>query len=245
MTNSFGYYQQTNDHFRQFVLVSLFLHLSFFIFFFLKGIIYSSEVVYVPESIRVDIVDLPDKIPDKVPDKTPDKIEPIKAPDIPQKLEPKMSETTKKVEFTNAQSAALNKLKTKDAIEELKKAKLAEQLNSKSKPAAPLYKGSIISSGNSFTGLSKLKVNEYLSNLVSKIREEWVLPQWLSTANLKASVLVSVDKQGRILQKKIYSSSGNSIFDASCITAVESASPFDPPPAEIEEALLLIRFPFE
>ncbi len=229
-----------DKHFKNFVLVSLAVHASLLLFIGIKNIFSSEENLILSQSIRVDVVALPDKTVDlPTPQAEPASVESPKKPE-PVKI---MKQTQKDV-----QQKAIEKMKAMSAIEKLKQQVADEQrkANAAEKVKPPLYKGQIISSGNNFQGMSRLRVNEYLENLTSTVRDHWELPQWLSDANLKAVVVVSIDGRGVVVKNEIHTPSGNTVFDASCVAAVQRSAPLlTAPPAEVREALLLIRFPFE
>ena len=241
-------YNDDNESFKQFLIVSIVLHASLLIGISVKGFLLPGEIIEIPNSVRVDMVALPDKLPENIkvtppaPPTPVAKVEPAKPTAQPEPAKPKqVSLNTVK----DTQKKALEKLQAMAALEKIK-----NEVNAKnSKPAeaqpTPQFKGNIISSGNSFTGMSRLRVNEYLENLTLQVREHWVLPQWLSDANLKTAVVISIDARGYVIKKEVHTSSGNSIFDSSCLAAVSDSSPFPPPPDEVKEALIMIRFPFE
>jgi colicin import membrane protein len=247
-------FDSQEDSFRQFILISLILHFSFLIILTVKSFLLPSRIIEIQNSVRVDMVALPDKLPDN-PVPAP-KAEPKAEPKSEAKPEPpkpkpqlKIKEAKPKPESLQsakeAQKKALEKLKAMEAVEKLKDEVRSEEAAKKSAAKAAQYKGNIISSGNSFTGMSKLRVNEYYDNLINRVREHWELPQWLSNANLKAAVVITIDDRGYLTKKEIHTSSGNNVFDQNCLSAVNAAAPFDPPPSEVKEALIMIRFPFE
>ena len=223
--------------FKQFVKLSFGLHVAFLLMAILKDFILPSQIIEIPQSIRVDVVALPDKISEESSTPPSKKIEPVR-------LSSK-EETSPKVSLKDAQKKALERLRAMRAIEKIENEVRASKLKNEQGEKPSTYKGNIISSGNSFSGISRLHVNDYLSELTTKIREHWVLPQWLSGANLKAAVLMSIDNRGYVVSKEIQASSGNSVFDESCLAAVAESSPFPPPPSEVRDAQILIRFPFE
>jgi TonB family protein len=238
-----------NDSFGTFILISMALHIAFSMGIEIKNWLLPEKTIIIPEAIRVDVVALPEKMeeppaPTPPPPQAKPPPEPPPKPETPPLPKPDPKPDTKKLK--DAEKQAMQKLNEMDAVQKMQH-ELEEQ---KKKPEpekkpAPAYKGNIISSGNSFGGLAKLKVNSYLEDLTKQVREHWVLPQWLSDANLKAQVIVAVNESGNLVRREIYVSSGNTVFDQSCLAAVAEAAPFPPPPDEVREALLLIRFPFE
>jgi colicin import membrane protein len=228
-----------DDSFKTFVIASLILHLVIVFSVSLKNMLFSNETIIVPQAMRVDIVALPDKVVEAPPAPAP-VTKPVALPPpkpIPQAKAPP------KENVKDSEKKAFEKLKELAAIDKIKSDVTEEK--AKPEPEPTVKKGNIVSSGSSFSGISQLRVNEYLASLTAKVRDHWTLPQWLSDANLKAAVLIDLDAQGALVRREIYTSSGNSVFDASCLSAVADAAPFAPPPNEVKNALLLIRFPFE
>lgn len=231
-----------DDSFKNFLIASVLLHSSFFIFVTVKNFILPSDIIEVPQSIRVDMVALPDKMTDPTPPAPTPTVEVKKQPP-PEPAKP-IEKKTNTQSLKDTQKKALEKLKAMQALDKIKN-EVAQKNETKTPTPAPQYKGNIISSGNSFTGLSKLRVSDYLLSLTSKVRDHWVLPQWLNNQNMKAAVLITLDDRGYVVKKEIYQSSGNSIFDSSCLAAVTDASPFVDPPEEVKGAQILVRFPFQ
>ncbi|MEQ1666413.1 MAG: TonB family protein [Bdellovibrionales bacterium] len=226
---------------KAFLIVSLVLHLSLVVVISLKNIIGSNNVIEIPKSIRVDMIALPDKLPEDVSIS-----EPATAKPKPVVVSPKIEKISeKKINLKESQKKALEKLNAMRALE-----KIEQEVQASNKTAGKLakpmtHKGNIISSGNSFSGISRLRVNDYLEELTTRVRENWVLPQWLSGATLKAAIVITIDERGYVVKKEIQTSSGNKVFDSSCLAAVVNASPFAAPPAEVQDAQIMIRFPFE
>lgn len=249
--NTQALYNNHDDAFRQFLIVSVILHLSFVLVTVIKGFLLPDKTLIIQNAVRVDMVALPDKLPDTpAPSTAAPTPQPTKT--TPAKELPKETPKENLKSMKDTQKKALEKLRAMEALEKIKNEVAQKQkptttgVNTASAtPTVPQYKGNIISSGNSFTGMSRLRVNEYLEDLTGRIREHWVLPQWLSDAKLKAAVVIEVDARGQLIRKEIHTSSGNSVFDSSCLAAVVDASPFVNPPDEVKEALIMIRFPFE
>jgi len=96
--------------------------------------------------------------------------------------------------------------------------------------AAKQIKGNQISSGSQLTGLAKLQAENYIGEVEKKIRQNWVLPQWLARKNLSAQVRVRFDERGHLIAAQIVKSSGNPAFDEIVIETVQKSSPVAPPP---------------
>ncbi|OFZ10520.1 MAG: hypothetical protein A2Z20_02750 [Bdellovibrionales bacterium RBG_16_40_8] len=235
--NNVATFSEPDDAFKQFVIISLVLHLTLLIVLTIKNIFVPGEIIELQRSIRVDIVALPDKISQET---LPAEIPQSKAPPVNIKPTPE----PKKENLKATQKKALEKLQALSAIEKIKK-EISESANKPTRSAQekPQFKGNVISSGSDFTGLSRLRVNEYLETLKAKVREHWILPQWLNNANLKVEIIIVIDSRGYVIKKEIHTPSGNLVFDESCLAAVVDASPFLPPPAEVSENQILVRFP--
>jgi colicin import membrane protein len=237
--NSEYFHADQDDAFKKFLFVSIALHLSLAVVMLVRSLFSSDIALELQNAVRVDLVALPDKMPEQMttqqhetPAEKPVNIEPKKD------LLKEAKETQKK---------ALDKMKALDAIEKMKK----EMNQAAAKPAAApaakpaQFKGNFITSGNSFTGISRLRVNEYYENLVAKINEHFIVPEWLNNADLKASVVIELDERGYVVKKNIQTSSGNSAFDSACLAAVTEASPFSQPPDEVRGVPMMFRFPNE
>jgi colicin import membrane protein len=201
-------------------------------------VFYPSDALDLSRAIRVDMIDLPDKvISQPIPEdktKLPEKkiVEPSPEPEakvvkeepkpkLPEKKEKPIDESVNINKVKSKQKDALNKLKAAAAIEKLKE---EESKKNETKPK-PVFKGRILSAGTSITGLDKLQSDSYLSQLDGKIKSHWALPQWLIGKPLRARVLIKFDEAGTILYKKITQSSGNPTYDDYCLLAIDKATP--------------------
>ncbi len=223
------------------VLYSLIAHGALVLAMIVQVVFYPSEALDLSRAIRVDMIDLPDKLtsqalPEEV-SKLPEKkiVEPAPAPEPePQavKEEPHAKLPEKKpkppdqaVDIKKAKSKqkdALNKLKAAAAIENMKQEEESKKIEAKSKQ---VFKGRILSAGTSISGLDKLQSDSYLSQLDGKIKSHWSLPQWLIGKPLRARVLIKFDETGNIIYKKITQSSGNQTYDEYCLLAISKATP--------------------
>jgi TonB family protein len=238
------WFSQKHLPFRYYIFVSIALHVSVVLFHVIQVNLFPSEVIDLQDSIRVDMVAMPDLITEQVePEPTPEPL-PVTEKKSPAIEKPKSN--TKEL-----QRAALEKIQAQTALEKIKQEVKARQ----DKPTAekppeptvnkPTYKGNVISSGNAFTGVARLRVNEYLLTLTRKVRAQFFVPEWMDDETLRASVVIELDRMGNLVKRTLTVSSGNSVFDSACLTAVENANPFPAPPSEAEGAQILLRFPFE
>lgn len=100
-----------------------------------------------------------------------------------------------------------------------------------------ILEGNHVSSGSSLVGdnssEASSKFNQYVQNLSNLVRPHWKLPSYLIEKNLKCRIRIYIAANGKILDKKIYESSGVSEFDQRALAAVESVSILPKPDGEI------------
>lgn len=194
------------------------------------------------QAVRVDMVDLPDKAND-LPEKITDILKEVPPTPEPEKrnLDEKPKEITQQpVKEPTAQkhpepeviNIQKTKSKQKQALEKLKKLSAIEKIKEsleKEKQMAPL-KGRVLSAGTIPKGVDKLQSDTYLLQLDAHIKKNWALPEWLIGKNLKTRIAVQFNESGKIISKKIMTSSGNPTYDDYCLKAIERAEPFPQPP---------------
>lgn len=132
----------------------------------------------------------------------------------------------------NKQKEALEKLKKMSAIDKIRQQVQNEKA---SEASAKVLKGRVLSKGTSPTGLDKIQSENYLVQLDGLIKRNWALPQFLIGKPLKTKVLVKINPDGRVADKKIVQSSGNPTYDDYCIQAIDKASPFPKVPEKFTE----------
>lgn len=243
------------DSFQKYLLLSLGLHISVFLFFTVRLFLFPSEPVLFQSALRVDLVALPDKIPAAGqvprPSATPElpekKVEPAPTKPSPEptvNLNPVKPETKKidEKKIKKGQSESINRLKQMSSIE-----KLEEQFRQDEADKARTFKGNAISKGSELTGLSRLEHDAYVSDVERHVHNFWSLESWLANKNLKAQVRVRFDSQGRVTFKQLVKSSGNPAFDDAVMATVDKASPVPAPPEKfvrlLENEGILFGFP--
>ena len=86
----------------------------------------------------------------------------------------------------------------------------------------------------STSGSTKLTMLQqiYSAEVNSRIKRQWVLPNAYAkeTSKLVAWVALRIKRDGHLAQISLEQSSGNSLFDHSCLRAVKKAAPFAPFP---------------
>ncbi|MCX7977372.1 MAG: cell envelope integrity protein TolA [Bdellovibrionaceae bacterium] len=260
-----GQISYPTDEFGKGLVLSLLSHATIFMFIFIRALFIPSYDKVHQSAVRVDIVDLPDKIDRSLPlspqvEESPAK--PAPKPEEPPPVTTKESPTAPLPEAKIAnqekakeapktsieaekqlrqkQEEALRRLKAMDAVERIKKIEAAQMAQKK-------IKGNILSPGTALTGIHQLQHEEYISLVDQKIKANWFLPQWLIDKQLKAQVRIRIGKQGEILTKQLVQSSGNSDYDAIVLETVERSAPFPAPPEKFIEIVgvggVLIGFP--
>lgn len=234
-----------DDAFSRFVLFSFGAHILVFTIFFVRAALIPSEPLEIRNAIRVDVVDLPDKIvenattaPKPVPQVEVKKPDPVVKP-VPEKKPEVVKENAK-----DLQKKALEKLKALDAIDKFKK-ETAEQEKPKAKPTT--FKGNAINTGDSLTGLEKVQFDSYFGALRTHLNQHWSIPQWLERADLRAQALVVLDESGLVTKREILKTSGNDIFDGHVLDAIDKSSPFPVPPERLKGIMsmrgIVLNFP--
>ncbi len=232
---------EQNKKFNQGVIVSFAIHAIIASALILQVVFFNQPTIDISQSIRVDMVALPDKLkPNQMPAKVEEilkeqpiveekpveksKAEAEKKPLLPKKESKIDAEAVNLKKSKVTQKLALEKLKAQSAIE-----KMRQEINEDEKPkkvvTAPA-KGRIISAGTSLSGLDKLQNDNYLQNLDAHIKQYWALPQWLKNKPYRTRVLVKFDVNGKILSSQIAQSSGQSAYDDYCLQAIDQAAPF-------------------
>jgi colicin import membrane protein len=238
------------DLFKKMITISLILHVSFFLIMALKTVFFPRQSLSLDAAVRVDIVDLPDKISELPPQQSAPK-ETVKTPPqkevIKQKEEP-IALKKKKLTAIERIKQFEKEEKKKKSIEKIEDELKKQEAQEKAERARKyLVKGNAISPGTALKGLAKAEFNEYLGKLHSQIQEHWNLPEWLSNTNLKATVLTFIDHRGVVIKRQIERSSGDPRFDDFALRAVDESSPFPPPPEKFVDVVkvdgIVFRFP--
>jgi colicin import membrane protein len=237
------------------LFISLSAHVVVVVAMTIKVFFLTPPTIDLSQAVRVDMVDLPDKIsdtqlPEKIQDILKEKPKPAEQPPVEKEAEePKTSPEPekskalplKKPVAPDTTAINLNKVKQKqkNAIAQLKKISAIEKIKqelkkSDDKKMTPI-KGRVLSAGTQIAGLDKLQSDEYLSQLDRQIKAHWAIPQWMIGKPFKAHVLVRLSQNGALISKKISLSSGNQTYDDYCLAAVEKASPFPPVPDKLSE----------
>ena len=232
------------DSFPRYVGLSVLLHIFVLVFFTVRMVFFPAEPIRIENAIRVDVVDLPDKVAatPPAPQVAPSRPEPVAVPPPSPSKAPVM-EKKAETKPADVQKRALERLKALKAIDQLK-----TEAEAKPQPAKPqVYKGNAISRGEDLTGMERLQYNEYFGKLKNRVKENWDLPSWLSQLALKAEVVVQLDSSGKIVRRYILTSSGNEIFDSKVLASIDRGAPYPEPPNRlagfIESSGIVFAFP--
>ena len=84
--------------------------------------------------------------------------------------------------------------------------------------------GNKLSQGRSSFGNESNDVENYgayLETVADSVRQNWSLPGYLASMDLQCRIRVYLNKKGKLLQAKIFESSGNEEFDRAALHAVK------------------------
>ena len=230
------------DPYFKYLIISMAFHLAIFLVLTVKILFFPSELQEHKQAVRIDVVALPEKQIEQPKPVTQKKPEPVKKKPEPPKPKPKPKKVVKKKPppKPKPKKVALKKKKETKKIKEeqnsaIARLKALQKIKNKEKEQEQPkeFKGNQISKGNSLSGMAKLHHDSYLDELDNHVRSFWNLPEWLANGNLKARVLLQINKNGGINSKSFLSKSGNDLFDQHVMGTLEKASPFPAPPSSL------------
>ena len=207
-----------------FTAVSLAGHICIFLILFFSPKMFRSQPIEIKESIRVDMIGLPDI---KRPQAPAPKKE-IKQKSAPKKPKKKPKPKTKP------------KPKKPDAKKELKKPEKKVPKTTQSQAIAnlreekTLYKGEQISKGDSQEGeVNALLISAYSARIRNHLNRNWNIPQFLADKNLSATVVIYINKLGQVTRIELERTSSDESFDQIVIETIRMSSPLPEPPSEL------------
>lgn len=178
------------------------------------------------EAIRVDLVDLPQLTQKQKEDM-----------DLTKKVNPNLTAKTKsqkkvkKVILPSKKSNRLSSLRDRLRSEQIRKQAI-EKLGGAEDERAPI-RGNKLSKGHSASGDVGQAGDLYKVRLKDHVRRYWNVPQWMRSKDLKATVLVKLTPDGRVLSTQFVRRSGSAQFDKEIVTTIERSEPVPPPPKEL------------
>lgn len=218
---------------------SLGIHIALLLFGYSSHFFWSNDIQYQP-TIRVDMVDLPKKFQEKMKLLPKTKEAQTKDPKIAKKTKAQEKNIEKKKPLKKAinlkkrdakdrAKSALDRLKAVQRLKQQSKRK-KNQETAISKIAGNIKSEGVAVSAKELNNKQKIEYNSYIYEVDQHVKSHWSLPRYLDAENLSTRILVKIDSGGHVIHKRIVASSGNSNYDDIVIKAVESASPFPPPP---------------
>jgi colicin import membrane protein len=88
------------------------------------------------------------------------------------------------------------------------------------------------SRGKAGGGSGNLIESKYFASITNKLLQHWALPESLEkNPDLRAVVVVTINKDGTIADRFFENKSGNRLFDQYVIRTIEAAAPLPPNPA--------------
>ena len=112
----------------------------------------------------------------------------------------------------------------------LNRARMLEQNEAEEPPEGSLTGSATGTSNEASVG------DEYATQIYEAIRKNWVVPTGLSVGdviNQETDIKISIGDDGTILSSTVRKGSGNSLYDDSCIQAVQTTHKVPPPPAAV------------
>jgi periplasmic protein TonB len=85
----------------------------------------------------------------------------------------------------------------------------------------------------------------YLQKMHKKVGLSWTRPTDTPKTGSKSVVIVTILRDGSLLESKLHMKSGNDAWDASALDAVKKAAPFDPLPKTYPRTSVEVHFHFE
>ena len=234
------------------IYVSVAFHLAVVAVLTVRAVLYPSEPLQLINSIRVDMVDLPDKSAKLPPiEEPPAQAQPPKKPELPQPQPPAQRPTVdvKPVapkpdvpkfnpnKSKRDQDAALKRLEALERLERKSQPESTKQAVAQAAQPQPIVKGNEISTGSALKGIARLEQQSYIQKIDQIIKRHWILPQWMANASLSSRIRLYIDSQGRVTKREFSRSSKNPLFDERVTRAIDSAGKLPPPPSNLVNAL--------
>ncbi|MCC6278757.1 MAG: TonB family protein [Oligoflexia bacterium] len=218
--------------FKRMVIFSLIFHVTIILFMAIKTLIVPHQSLNLDQAVRVDIVDLPDKIVSPPQEKL-QPTEKMKAPEAKTSKEKAKDAALAKIKKMAKEEERLKKIEKMKR--ELEAQESAAKIEKQKAARASLLKGNMVSPGTALTGLQKIEFDEYKGNVQTHVQTHWNLPEWLSRANLRALAVVHLDPSGNVVKRYISKSSGDERFDALVLKTIDDSTPFPPPPEKFRD----------
>jgi len=210
-----------------FTVISFICHACIFLFLFFSPQIFRPKTIEIKEAIRVDMVGLPDLIKPKGPSQQKPKKK--AAPKKPKPKKPKPSKPKKKPE---PKKELKKPEKAKPNLQQIKQAQSQAIANLREEKL--LYKGEKISKGDSQEGeINALLISAYSARIRAHLNRNWNIPQFLADKQLRATMVIYINRLGQVTRIELEKTSGDESFDQIVIETIRMSSPLPEPPQEL------------
>jgi TonB family protein len=145
-----------------------------------------------------------------------------------QEVKKEVKQETAKVKVALADRSGKKK-KQPELSDEQKRAAAIKAIEQK--VAASKTEGVLASAGAPV--VTDAEKNDYSAMVEQRVKQGWVIPDPLAAKELKAVIIIEIDKQGAVTAARFEQSSGNASFDQSAMRSISKAAPFPPPPGQI------------
>ncbi|MBQ7126998.1 TonB C-terminal domain-containing protein [bacterium] len=96
---------------------------------------------------------------------------------------------------------------------------------------------------NSYARPTQVVFREYMNDTKEKLNKNWHPPDFLDSCSIK--VVFKINKNGKVISKKIAETSGNDIYDESALEAIRLSEPFLSFPQDAEREYITVNYTFE
>jgi outer membrane biosynthesis protein TonB len=238
-----------SEQLRKYLKVSAVAHLMIAVAIFATQTFLPAPKINLQQSIRVDLVGLPDLTKKEMTQIDPQlrDLEKSLSPPVKEKAVPSPKEevvnSEKTMNLPNSKSKKAKKdNKLQSAIDRIK---ALEEIEDQTKQARKTLKGNIMSKGSSISGeISEAEeTDRYAAKLQEKLRSNWNLPVWLAQQKLSATALILLDSRGRVVHAAISKPSANKQFDDYVLKTIDVSQPFGQPPKSWVGTSIELGFP--
>ncbi len=209
-----------------FTAVSLAGHALLFLFLLFSPQMFQSKPIEIKEAIRVDMVGLPDMK------------RPVQAP-APKKIKKEVKKSAPKKPQKQSKKKALKKPPKEKPKPDPQKIQSAQsQAIADLREEKLLYKGEQVSKGSSQEGeVNALLISAYSARIKAHLNRNWNIPQFLADKNLRATMVIYINRLGQVTRIELEKSSGDESFDQIVIETIRVSSPLPEPPSELVRSL--------
>jgi len=92
---------------------------------------------------------------------------------------------------------------------------------------------------------SDFKDMAYMQKVHQKVSVSWKSPEETPKPPAKSVVIVTILRDGSVIESRLHMKSGSDAWDASALDAIKKAAPFDPLPKSYPRTSVEVHFHFE